>query len=381
MIIGIICEYNPFHNGHLYHLKKIKEMYKDSTIILVMSGNFTERGDLSIIDKWDKTEISLKYGVDIVIELPFIYASASADIFAYGAIKILSEMKVEVLVFGSELGNIDILNRLANIQVDNQNYDDLVKDYIKKGINYPRACGLALYDITGSNINTPNDILGLCYIKEILKQKANIKPICIKRTNDYNDTNLNGKITSARSIRVALKDNKDIKEFIPDIVYKYINTRYLDDYYSFIKYRILTTDINNIVGMNNELNIRINKYIYKCDNLEELINNIKSKNYSYNRIKRLMVHILVNFTLDDMNNFKDYIRILGFNNKGQIYLNKIKKDIKLPTITNYSNSKGLLDLDKKVNSVLYLNLPLNKQNKAIKSEHQKKIKISIDNED
>ena len=381
MIIGIICEYNPFHNGHLYHLKKIKEMYKDSTIILVMSGNFTERGDLSIIDKWDKTEISLKYGVDIVIELPFIYASASADIFAYGAIKILSEMKVDVLVFGSELGNIDILNRLANIQVDNQNYDDLVKDYIKKGINYPRACGLALYDITGSNINTPNDILGLCYIKEILKQKANIKPICIKRTNDYNDTNLNGKITSARSIRVALKDNKDIKEFIPDIVYKYINTRYLDDYYSFIKYRILTTDINNIVGMNNELNIRINKYIYKCDNLEELINNIKSKNYSYNRIKRLMVHILVNFTLDDMNNFKDYIRILGFNNKGQIYLNKIKKDIKLPTITNYSNSKGLLDLDKKVNSVLYLNLPLNKQNKAIKSEHQKKIKISIDNED
>ena len=381
MIIGIICEYNPFHNGHLYHLKKIKEMYKDSTIILVMSGNFTERGDLSIIDKWDKTEISLKYGVDIVIELPFIYASASADIFAYGAIKILSEMKVDVLVFGSELGNIDILNRLANIQVDNQNYDDLVKDYIKKGINYPRACGLALYDITGSNINTPNDILGLCYIKEILKQKANIKPICIKRTNDYNDTNLNGKITSARSIRVALKDNKDIKEFIPDLVYKYINTRYLDDYYSFIKYRILTTDISNIVGMNKELNIRINKYIYKCDNLEELINNIKSKNYSYNRIKRLMVHILVNFTLDDMNNFKDYIRILGFNNKGQIYLNKIKKDIKLPTITNYSNSKGLLDLDKKVNSVLYLNLPLNKQNEIIKSEYQKKIKISIDNED
>ena len=381
MIIGIICEYNPFHNGHLYHLKKIKEMYKDSTIILVMSGNYTQRGDLSIIDKWDKTDIALEYGVDMVIELPFIYASQSADIFSYGAIKILKEMKVDILVFGSELGDIDILNKLASIQVFNKNYDNLVKDYIKKGFNYPTACGMALYDITGININTPNDVLGLCYIKEIIKQNANIKPICIKRTNNYNDTNLNNKITSARSIRIALKENKNIKEYIPDLVYKNLNIRYLDDYYIFIKYKILTTDISNIVGMNKELNIRINKYIYKCDNLEELINNIKSKNYSYNRIKRLMVHILVNFTLDDVNNFKDYIRILGFNNKGQIYLNKIKKDIKLPIITNYSNSNGLLDLDKKINNVLSLNLPLNKQNEVIKSEYQEKIRITIDNKE
>ena len=381
MIIGIICEYNPFHNGHLYHLKKIKEMYKDSTIILVMSGNFTQRGDLSIIDKWDKTKIALKYGVAMVIELPFIYASQSADIFSYGAIKILKEMKVDILVFGSELGDIDILNKLASIQVFNKDYDNLVKDYIKKGFNYPTACGMALYDITGININTPNDVLGLGYIKEIIRQNANIKPICIKRTNNYNDTNLNNKITSARSIRIALKENKNIKEYIPDLVYKNLNIRYLDDYYIFIKYKILTTDISNIVGMNKELNIRINKYIYKCDNLEELINNIKSKNYSYNRIKRLMVHILVNFTLDDVNNFKDYIRILGFNNKGQIYLNKIKKDIKLPIITNYSNSNGLLDLDKKINNVLSLNLPLNKQNEVIKSEYQEKIRITIDNKD
>ena len=219
MIIGIICEYNPFTYGHLYHLNKIKELYPDSTIILVMSGNITQRGDLSILDKWDKTDISLYYGIDLVIELPFIYACNSSDIFTKGSIKILNELKVNKIIFGSELNDINILKKLANVQFNN-NYNNLVKEYLNKGLNYPTSCGKALYDITGININKPNDILGLCYIKEILINNYNIEPISIKRTNDYHSLNLDNEITSATSIRNALKKNEDISKYVPSITLK-----------------------------------------------------------------------------------------------------------------------------------------------------------------
>ena len=376
MIIGIICEYNPFHNGHLYHLNKIKKLYPDSTIILVMSGNITQRGDLSILDKWNKTDISLYYGIDLVIELPFIYACNSSDIFTKGAIKILNEMRVNKIIFGSELNDINILKKLANTQINNNKYNEIVKSYLNEGYNYPTSTGKALLDLTGININNPNDILGLGYIKEILINNYNIEPISIKRTNDYHSTNLENEITSATSIRNALKKNEDISKFVPDNTIKYIkNIKYLDDYFLFIKYNILSNDISNIYGIDNHIKSRIYKYINNSNNLEELINNIKSKNYTYSRIKRLMIYILFNITNNDINKFNDYIRILGFNNKGRIYLNKIKKNINLPLITNYSNSLGLLYIDNKINSVLNL-LPNQFTNKEI----SEKLRIFIDND-
>ena len=382
MTIGIICEYNPFHNGHLYHLDKIKEIYPNSTIILVMSGNITQRGDISIIDKWDKTDIALYYGIDLVVELPFIYACNSADIFAKGAIKILNELRVNKIVFGSELNDIDTLNKVANIQINNKEYDNLVKKYISDGINYPTACGKAIYKLTGININTPNDILGLGYIKEILLNNYSIEPICIKRTNDYHSDNLDNNITSATSIRNALKEHKDISEYVPNKVINYLyNIKYLDNYYLFIKYKILSQDIDNIYEIDNHIKSRIYKYINKSYSLEELINNIKSKNYTYSRIKRLMIYILFNITNDNINNFKDYIRILGFNNNGKKYLNNIKKDIKLPLITNYSKGKCYLNIDYKINTILCMLLPKDLQEEYIEKEFKEKIRIVVDNND
>ena len=164
MNIGIICEYNPFHYGHLYHVNKIKEMYPDSNIILVMSGWITERGDLSLIDKFKKSEIALSYGVNLVVELPFKYIQ-SADYFAKGAISILNKLNCDVIVFGSESNNVDNLINLANIQLNNKKYDKLVKDYLKEGINYPTAMSKALKTISGNTVDTPNDILGLSYVK------------------------------------------------------------------------------------------------------------------------------------------------------------------------------------------------------------------------
>ena len=155
--IGIIAEYNPFHNGHLYHIEKIKEKYPDYSIVLVMTGNFTERGDVSVIDKWKRTEIALKHGIDLVIELPYPFATQSADYFAYGAVTLLEKLNVERIVFGSESDNVDDLYLIANTQINNPEFERLVKIYSKMGNNYPTALSLALKDLTNKKIDEPND--------------------------------------------------------------------------------------------------------------------------------------------------------------------------------------------------------------------------------
>ncbi|MCI5879762.1 MAG: nucleotidyltransferase [Bacillales bacterium] len=352
--IGIICEYNPFHYGHKYHINEIKKMYPDSMIILVMSGPFTQRGDASIINKWDKARIALDNNVDLVIELPFVFATQGADIFSHGAIEILKYLKVDKLVFGSESNNIRELKDLAMSALNNKAYDILVKDYLSKGVNYPTALSKALSDLNGTIINTPNDLLGLCYIKEIIKQKANIEPISIKRTNDYHDKELKDFITSATSIREGIKNKQSIVKYLPNNVIEYINNVFIDDYFDLIKYKILTEDISNIQTVDEGIENRIKKYIYVSNSLEELINNVKTKRYTYNKLKRMFLHILCNFTKDEARKNKNvkYIRVLGFNKVGQKYLKEIKKDIGVPIITNYTkeNSK-LLEIDFRVNSV------------------------------
>lgn len=352
--IGIICEYNPFHYGHKYHINEIKKMYPDSMIVLVMSGPFTQRGDASIINKWDKARIALDNNVDLVIELPFVFATQGADIFSHGAIEILKYLKVDKLVFGSESNNIRELKDLAMSALNNKAYDILVKDYLSKGVNYPTALSKALSDLNGTIINTPNDLLGLCYIKEIIRQKANIEPISIKRTNDYHDKELKDFITSATSIREGIKNKQSIVKYLPNNVIEYINNVFIDDYFDLIKYKILTEDISNIQTVDEGIENRIKKYIYVSNSLEELINNVKTKRYTYNKLKRMFLHILCNFTKDEARKNKNvkYIRVLGFNKVGQKYLKEIKKDIGVPIITNYTkeNSK-LLEIDFRVNSV------------------------------
>ncbi|MBR6113201.1 MAG: nucleotidyltransferase, partial [Bacilli bacterium] len=222
MNIGIICEYSPFHNGHLYHIEKIKEMYPNSTIVLVMSSLFMQRGDVSIIGKWEKTDIALKYGVDVVIELPFVFSSQGADIFAKGAIEILKNMNIDYLVFGSETNDIEKLESIAKVQIDNKVFDNKVKENMEKGNNYPTALSNSIKEILGYTVENPNDLLAISYIKEIIKQKTNIKPISIKRTNDFHSKKITGKITSATSIREALKKKKNVKKYVPSLTYNYL---------------------------------------------------------------------------------------------------------------------------------------------------------------
>ena len=355
-IIGIICEYNPFHNGHLYHIKQIKKKYPDSIIILVMSGNFLERGEVSIINKWDKTKIALNYGINLVIELQFHFATQAADIFAYGAIKILDSLGVNKLIFGSECNDIRLLAKLADVQLKNNEFEEKVKEYMRIGVNYPTALSKALKDITGDTVNSPNDILGISYIKEIKKQGSAIKPITIKRTSNYKEIEFNKKIVSALSIREAIKNKISIDNFVPKYSLKFIDTNInIDKYFPLLKYKIISeiNCLDRYQSVDEGIENRIKKRIYACNSMEDFIKDIKTKRYTYNKIQRMLIHILCGFTKEEAIKLQNtvYIRILGFDEIGKKYLSEIKKDIQLPIISNYSTSKGLLDLEFRVNAI------------------------------
>lgn len=375
--VGIICEYNPFHNGHLKHLEKVKELFPDYTIILVMSGHFTERGDASIISKWDKTEIALKAGIDLVIELPYFFASQSSDIFAKGAIQILNHLRVEAVIFGSESNNIQSLINIANICTDNKKYDKLVKSYLQEGINYPTALSKAIYDLTKQKINKPNDILGLSYIKEIIKLNSNMKPIAIKREDNFNDSFLYDTITSSTSIREHLKNGQQVTNQVPDFVKPYLQKKlhFIDDYFSILKYKILTcnTSLSIFQTVDEGIENRIMKFILHSNSYNELILKIKTKRYTYNKLNRMFTHILCNFTKEEANQFSDieYIRVLGFNSKGRNYLNFIKKELTIPIITTVTNIENkMLDLEWRVTCAYASILEETEATKLIEMEYK-----------
>ncbi|MDD3048585.1 MAG: nucleotidyltransferase [Bacilli bacterium] len=373
--VGIIAEYNPFHNGHLYHINKVKELCGEDIIIVVLSGHFMQRGEVSVINKWDKTKIALLYGADIVIELPFPFATQAADIFAKGSIEILNHMKVKRIVFGSESNNIDELSFLAETQLKSPLYQVKIKEYMNEGLSYPDALSKALYDVTKKKINTPNDILGISYIKEILKNNYKIEPISIKRTNDYHDLSIKENIVSASNIRESLKLNKDIKKQVPKITYEYLkqDKYFIEDYFKYLKYKILSNidNLNIYQTVDEGIENRIKKYILESTSLDELINKVKTKRYTYNKIRRMFCHIINNFTKEEASKFKDinYLRILGFSDKGQAYLNSIKKDLNIPLVTKFNKvNNKMLDLEFRSTCVYASILDENKKQELIEKE-------------
>ncbi len=355
--VGIICEYNPFHNGHLYHIEKVKEMFPDEALILIVSGNITQRGELSILSKWEKTEIALHFGVDLVVELPFVFSSQSADTFCFGAMKLLNYLGVEAIVFGSELGHVEPLIECAKIQLYSDSYQKRLKNYLKEGLNYPTALSNALLDECEIDIRKPNDLLGLGYVKEILKNNYSITPITIPRTNNYHSEIFTGDISSATSIRTHIKNNENIQNTVPDFVKPFLkNNIFLSDFFPYLKYKILTeSNLEKFETVDDKIEKRFKEKILSSNSLEEFLKQVKTKYYTYNRLMRMCSHILFSFTKEENKILqKDfYIRILGFSNLGKIYLNDRKKSIDIPIITNYSNDKkGQLKLEIRITKIL-----------------------------
>ncbi|WP_411170505.1 nucleotidyltransferase [Clostridium sp. MB05] len=371
-ITGIITEYNPFHNGHLYHLNSaIKETNADG-IVCIMSGNFVQRGEPALIDKWKRAEMAILNGVDLVLELPTFYALSSAEFFAKGSISILDSIGViNNIFFGSECGNIDILTKIAKTLVsESKELQDEIKENLKTGITYAKAREISLIKILNDKsmeevLSSSNNILAIEYIKSLLKLNSAISPLTLKREgSNYNDKKLTDKYASATSIRESFKNNLslgDLKNYLPskslDILSSLKENSYPfvfeKDMYPYIKYKLLANCINfnNLFEIREGLENKFLKEIYYSNSYEDLILKIKTKRYTYTKISRLMAQIFLSldeFSYDDLidkNNL--YARVLGFNSTGRSILKEMKKKSSIPIITKVPRniSNPLLKLD------------------------------------
>lgn len=350
-ILGIVCEYNPFHLGHLYHVETSKKLIKPDYTVAIMSGNFVERGDAAIVDKWSRAEMALNNGIDLVIELPLVYSISSAENYASGSIKILKSIGMDMfLSFGSECGDINILNEIATVLVDEpQEYLSILNHELANGTSFPkareRAILMYLNDIRryANILSESNNILGIEYLKAIKKEKAKVKPITIKRKGSkYNEINLNDKYSSATAIRHAIATQTDIKDFVPESTYAILSNKIeknefvlgLEKYEQAIIYKLRTMPTEEIAmlpDVNEGLENKIKKASDSCNTLNELIEKIKSKRYTRTRITRILLFALLNITKNDMeDSYKTipYIRVLGVNDKGKELIAKIAKQNK-----------------------------------------------------
>lgn len=368
-VVGIVAEYNPFHYGHLYQIRKVKEMYPDSIIIAIISTNYTQRGGFSLINKWDKTRICLNYGIDMVVELPTLYTTQGADMFAYGAISILNMLHIDTLVFGMECDDVEYLIKAAKTQINNSKYDELVQKYLLTGVNYPTALGNALKEMIGYTTDKPNDLLAISYIKEIIKNNYKIEPVGIKRTNDYHSKEIKSSIVNASLIRDMLDKNMDVSKYVPIETYKCLNMKNFDNGYLLLKYNISNNEnrLYEYLTVDEGIENRILKYYKDCDNWCALVNLIKTRRYTYNKVNRMLMHILLNIKKID-NDKEIYLRVLGFNDIGRNYLKQIKKDIDVIKTCKQGINKAL---DIEINATYIYSL-VTGDNSLIEREYKNK---------
>jgi len=381
--IGIITEYNPFHNGHLYHLFKAKEMTKADYVIAIMSGNFLQRGEPAIINKWSRTKMALYTGVDLIIELPFVFSTQDANGFSFGAVKLLDSLQmVDYLCFGCETDNLDTLYSISNfLHIEPQKYKDLIVYNSKKGFEFPKTRSQALceyhrkFGIDGLEkispldlsklLKYPNNILALEYIKHLLNLKSKIQPVAIKRIGaGYHQKNITGNISSATSIRNEILNNlrspktdlfmlnDKIKSTIPSSVFPVLDRELregrgpitLDSYRQYILAtlrRMPLKDISRIQGVTEGLENRIKEASLKSYTVDQLINLIKTRRYTRTKIQRIILHLMMNLSKKDVKIFNRcgplYARILGFSKKGKTLLRTIKKNSSTPLVSKLSN--------------------------------------------
>lgn len=331
-ITGIVTEYNPFHNGHLHHIEQARKLTECDLLIAVMSGQFVQRGEPAIIDKWQRTQTALEHGVDIVIELPYVYCVQSASRFADASVKLLHLAGCDTLVFGSESNDLEMLELMADlpIQVDN------IKEAMKSGIGYPKAAG----QIQGAY--PPNDILAIAYLKSL--KTYPMKALSIQRTNAYHGMDLDSSIVSASALRNALFTHQSIEGTTPmtDVLTKSELMRW-QAYYPYLRMKLLTTplaDLKDIFLMEEGLENHLVKQAALADDFDTFITQSISKRYTKARIQRTLTHLLTHTTKAEVKALPPLhtLRILGFNDLGRTYLKQLQeKPVKVASRFNQVN--------------------------------------------
>lgn len=340
-VIGIVAEYNPFHNGHLYQLRKSKEELGADYVIAVMSGNFVMRGEPALYGKFARAKAAVLSGVDLVIELPVPYALASAEYFAYGAVSILDSLNiVDYLSFGSEAGDIQSLTEIADIMLKKSTMEK-IRENSKKGRNLFEAYEEIFSKKHQEILKTPNNILAINYIKALKRLNSPVTPYTVERIkNGYNDITPKEEFASATALRELLKNNEEISSYIPDTAFRVLEDEkpvFEEDFNQsliyalrikgkeeYLKYGDTGEGLHNLIKRTADIN----------NNIFDAAMAIKSKRYSYTRIKRILYNIFLDIPGHLRTNKPEYARVLAFNEKGQKLMSEIKNKSDFPVFTN-----------------------------------------------
>jgi len=382
-ITGIIAEYNPLHNGHLYQIQKTKEEIASDYIVVVMSGSFVQRGAPAIIDKYTRAKMALMAGADLVLELPVYYSTSSAELFSMGAVTLLDKLGcISDLCFGSECGDISLINKIAQLTLDESaEYKSRLNEYLKLGNSYPMSSAMALKDSCADEalkynlydiLNAPNNSLGITYVKSLKKRQSNIVPHTITRIGgDYNDDSLG--VFSASSVRKHLEETGNLNAIanqLPDYTYESMMNAYHksfpiteNDFSQFIIYRLRSlkyekdmlglkaSDANyllsSFVDINESLSRRIDSSLNQFEDYRQFCSLLKSKHLTYTHVSRALIHILLDLKKSRLeqyirNDYIYYARVLGFKKDSSYLLTKIKENSDIPLISKLADSDQLL---------------------------------------
>ena len=349
--VGIIAEYNPFHNGHLHHLRQSMELTGADVSVAVISGNFTQRGSFAILDKWTRAEMAVRNGVNLVVEMPTLFACGNAGYFARAGVEILENLGAAYISFGSESGNIQELKRIAGEMRDHRNeINEAVRAAVKNGQAYPKARAEALQRILGEDIGdiieSPNNLLALEYLRFI----KNAEPVTVRRQGTgYYDPEPKGTMASATGIRKILAEGGDISRLVPDITREMLFAHRgeilsEEDLYLLLIQKILTSsaeELNRIFGAEEGLGNKMKANVRYWKSYEEIAEGLKSKRYTRTRIGRVLAMTLLGVRREDMKQARNYIRVLAFDETGSRYLKEVKKSegCRLPILTNINREE------------------------------------------
>ncbi|SFB84584.1 Predicted nucleotidyltransferase [Alkalibacterium subtropicum] len=393
-VCGIVAEYNPFHNGHLYQLAEAKKKTGADVLVVAMSGNFLQRGEPAIIDKWQRAQAALNHGADIVLEIPAAFSVQPADLFAKGAIELLELMGIDVLSFGSESGEGSDFLISAQVYLEKeQEIDALFQKEQQQKLTYAKNMSRLLSKHVPEiklDLAQPNNILGFAYAKELQKKNCSIAIETVRRrSSHYHDQEIrvNEEIASATAIRKMLFSSDDWKDnqhlpFPEDTKVSLEHSKLIkwDDFFPYLKYRIMTTsleELSHIYLMEQGFEYRVKALIKDAGNMHEFLTALKTKQLSWTRLQRLCFYILLDQSKEEMDKRTDqidYIRLLGFNTSGQTYLREIKRELEIPLVTNISQKNNdLVGYDITVGEVYRL-----ADQDSIKSQDYKRKPVKMD---
>ncbi|GKX31707.1 UPF0348 protein [Vallitalea longa] len=376
--VGIIAEYNPFHNGHLYQLQQAKKITESEYCVVVMSGNFVQRGEPSIVDKWTRTKMALLNGADLVIELPVHFSTSSAEFFSFASVKLLSDLGIiDNLCFGSELGDTYKLKEIASILCNEPSqFKTKLSEHLKNGSSFATARSNALTDYLTENaildtnkeeltnlIKSPNNILGIEYMKALIKLNSTIKPYAVKRMGaSYHSDDINDHLCSATAIRKLLRNSiaeNTINDFMPESAFELLESAihrnecpvFFDDCSSLINYKLKVStkdQMENCIDVSEGIENRFRKAVINYSTISDIIGYTRTRRYPISRIQRTLLHILLSLNKEDFwgfvnNGFVQYVKILGFRKDSRPLLKLVKDNCNLPIISNVKDSIGYLN--------------------------------------